>query len=203
MRYLPKKLRRKIFERDNFTCVYCGARSYEEPLEIDHVIPRCKGGTDNENNLVTSCRKCNRMKGKRLPNSAMWEKIAQALNVPVNELSGETEIVEKPTTSHSDTDVVQKVQQMLKHFAEDNFRSSVLGWADGFLIYNDGEQVIRLKDTPENKKIFHNIVYEMLESIARSAEAQEQSNIPPVNITQQNIGRDAKAEVRQIAEATA
>ncbi len=91
MRYLPKKLRRKIFERDNFTCVYCGARSYEEPLEIDHVIPRCKGGTDNENNLVTSCRRCNRLKGRRFPNHVMLEKAAEALNVTTAYLLRDTD----------------------------------------------------------------------------------------------------------------
>lgn len=141
--------------------------------------------------------------GIRSPDIRDMNKLAEALNTTVAYLSGETEIIEKPTMSHSEAEDAQKLQQMLKHSVEDNFRSSVLGWADGLLIYNDGEQVIRLKDTPENKKIFHNIVYEMLDNIARNAEAQEQPNIPPVNITQQNIGRDAKAEVRQIAEATA
>ena len=141
--------------------------------------------------------------GERSPRVEEIQKVAEELDTPVAYLSGETEIVEKPTTSYYDTEDAQRLQQMLKHSAEDNFRNSVLGWADGLLIYNDGEQVVRLKDTPENKKIFRNMVYEMLDSVARNAEAQEQTSIPPVNITQQNIGRDAKAEVHQVAEATA
>jgi HNH endonuclease len=35
---------------------YCGSHG---PLNIDHVVPRCKGGTHDEANLVTSCFKCN------------------------------------------------------------------------------------------------------------------------------------------------
>jgi 5-methylcytosine-specific restriction endonuclease McrA len=43
----------------------------EEPpreivLEIDHRVPKAAGGTDDESNLVTSCRDCNRGKGKTL-----------------------------------------------------------------------------------------------------------------------------------------
>jgi len=35
----------------------------EVSLEVDHRIPESKGGTDDESNLVTSCRDCNRGKG--------------------------------------------------------------------------------------------------------------------------------------------
>lgn len=52
----------KILLRDNFTCQYCGRSSPEVVLEIDHVIPRAKGGTEGYDNLVTACRDCN--KGK-------------------------------------------------------------------------------------------------------------------------------------------
>lgn len=55
--------RYKILERDAFRCVYCGATAEESRLEVDHVIPRSKGGTDNPHNLVTACFDCNR--GKR------------------------------------------------------------------------------------------------------------------------------------------
>ena len=33
-------------------------------LEVDHVVPRSEGGTDDESNLVTTCRDCNRGKGR-------------------------------------------------------------------------------------------------------------------------------------------
>ena len=52
------KLRSFIFSRSNDKCVYCGAKAEE----IDHVIPRSKGGTNSTYNLVASCRACNQMK---------------------------------------------------------------------------------------------------------------------------------------------
>ena len=33
-------------------------------LEVDHVLPVCEGGTNDIDNLVTSCKDCNRGKGK-------------------------------------------------------------------------------------------------------------------------------------------
>lgn len=54
------ELRQKAFERDNFTCQYCG--QVGGILEADHVVPFSRGGTDDIDNLKTACRKCNRQK---------------------------------------------------------------------------------------------------------------------------------------------
>jgi hypothetical protein len=43
-------------------CCYCGA---PEPLTIDHLIPRSRGGPDTGDNLVWACRACNSSKGAR------------------------------------------------------------------------------------------------------------------------------------------
>ena len=53
-----QKLRSFIFSRSNGKCVYCGAQAEE----IDHVIPRAKGGTNSVYNLAASCKACNQMK---------------------------------------------------------------------------------------------------------------------------------------------
>jgi len=53
-----QKLKSFIFNRFNNKCVYCGSKAEE----IDHVIPRAKGGTNSVYNLVASCRSCNEKK---------------------------------------------------------------------------------------------------------------------------------------------
>lgn len=53
-------LRSFVFERDNFTCTYCGERGGR--LECDHIIPVSRGGGSNLDNLTTSCFTCNRSK---------------------------------------------------------------------------------------------------------------------------------------------
>jgi len=59
--------RRAVFARDRHRCQYCGS---ERHLTVDHVVPRCKGGPDTWDNLVTSCAPCNRKKGDRPPHLA-------------------------------------------------------------------------------------------------------------------------------------
>ena len=51
----------KVYARDNFSCRYCGATGI--PLTVDHVILWEDGGPSIEENLVTSCKKCNRIRG--------------------------------------------------------------------------------------------------------------------------------------------
>jgi 5-methylcytosine-specific restriction endonuclease McrA len=54
--------RKNVFIRDNHTCQYCGTR---DNLNIDHVVPRSKGGKTNFANCVVSCINCNVKKGSK------------------------------------------------------------------------------------------------------------------------------------------
>lgn len=61
---ISKKLRFEVFKRDGFTCQYCGKKTPETVLEVDHIVSVSEGGQDDMTNLVTSCFDCNRGKGK-------------------------------------------------------------------------------------------------------------------------------------------
>lgn len=56
---MGKRLRFTILTRDGFRCRYCGATGGAVVLHVDHVVPVSRGGTNDEKNLVTSCRDCN------------------------------------------------------------------------------------------------------------------------------------------------
>lgn len=60
---LSPKLRAKILKRDRNTCMSCGARAPDVELEVDHIIPVSRGGSDDPSNLRTTCKECNRGKG--------------------------------------------------------------------------------------------------------------------------------------------
>lgn len=62
---ISKKDRFEIFKRDGFTCIYCGNVPPRVVLEVDHVIPVSKGGSNHIDNLVSSCMDCNRGKSNR------------------------------------------------------------------------------------------------------------------------------------------
>lgn len=62
---ISKKLRFEVFKRDKFTCQYCGKSAPNVILEVDHIKPVAKGGTNDIMNLITSCRDCNRGKSDK------------------------------------------------------------------------------------------------------------------------------------------
>lgn len=52
-------LRFRVLTRDLFTCRYCGATPPDVKLQVDHIVPRSRGGLDVATNLVTACAQCN------------------------------------------------------------------------------------------------------------------------------------------------
>jgi 5-methylcytosine-specific restriction endonuclease McrA len=70
----PKKevkfTRHNLFERDRNTCQYCGKVFDRRDLNLDHVIPRDRGGPTTWENIVCSCIPCNTRKANRTPAEA-------------------------------------------------------------------------------------------------------------------------------------
>jgi len=52
-----------VFERDNFTCAYCGfdGRTFDNwmQLSVDHILPKSSARDDSSENMVTACQSCN------------------------------------------------------------------------------------------------------------------------------------------------
>jgi hypothetical protein len=59
------KAKIRVMKRDRFRCTYCGIPGTDAELEIDHIIPVSKGGSNHLSNLTTACRKCNQSKGNK------------------------------------------------------------------------------------------------------------------------------------------
>ena len=57
------ELRQYLLEKWGRHCAYCGATGV--PLQIEHVLPRSRGGTDRASNLTLACEPCNTAKGSR------------------------------------------------------------------------------------------------------------------------------------------
>lgn len=66
VRLLGSQEKFKIAFRDEFTCQFCGDRPGNSGIEIDHLIPVSKSGSDNEENLIATCKKCNRGKSNEI-----------------------------------------------------------------------------------------------------------------------------------------
>lgn len=73
---MRKALRFEVLRRDNFTCVYCGAKAPDTTLHVDHVVPESLGGLDEATNLVTACEDCNQGKAGRTLTEDRVEQVA-------------------------------------------------------------------------------------------------------------------------------
>ena len=62
-------IREAVLERDSYCCQYCGTYA----THVDHIIPRCQGGSDDLDNLIAACEHCNCSKGGRTPGEAGME----------------------------------------------------------------------------------------------------------------------------------
>jgi len=56
-------LREYLLEKWQRQCAYCGAE--EVPLEVEHIVPRSRGGSNRVSNLTLACQPCNERKGKQ------------------------------------------------------------------------------------------------------------------------------------------
>lgn len=62
--------RHNVFARDLHRCAYCGKKKPVGELDLDHVLPKSRGGPHEWTNVVTSCRPCNLKKADKLPDEA-------------------------------------------------------------------------------------------------------------------------------------
>lgn len=78
--------RQAVLQRDQYTCVYCGAHPgatqrgrllNHRDFSVDHIMPISRGGKNTWGNTACACRVCNQRKGNRTPHEAgmklRWE----------------------------------------------------------------------------------------------------------------------------------
>lgn len=54
--------RKAVYEKFDGHCAYCGKTIQFKDMQVDHIKPKCNGGTDDMDNLFPSCRRCNHYK---------------------------------------------------------------------------------------------------------------------------------------------
>ncbi len=76
------KLREYLLEKWNRQCAYCGAK--DTRLAIEHMQPRCKGGSNSVTNLTLACHECNQNKGEKDVKTFLRGKLDVLLKVLAN-----------------------------------------------------------------------------------------------------------------------
>jgi len=86
---LKARLKREVYRRDNYKCVYCGCDMLSS-LELfhfrtmDHITPQSKGGTNDPSNLCCCCHTCNSIKSDFEATSV--EEVQEYLASKINEI---------------------------------------------------------------------------------------------------------------------
>ena len=87
-RRLPLRIqtlsRKNILTRDGHICQYCGEKFLSSELELEHVVPRARGGLSTWENLVAACRDCNGRKADRTPTEAGMKLLRQPRRVTIH-----------------------------------------------------------------------------------------------------------------------
>lgn len=89
----PIPSRNNIFTRDQHRCMYCGSKGGKIVLELEHIIPKSRGGPSSWENMVCSCHACNQKKRDMTPEEAGMKLIHRPL----------------PATVHTSRFVIQKL----------------------------------------------------------------------------------------------
>lgn len=59
---MKKAQRIVVHEKYGGRCAYCGKVIAHKDMQVDHVLPKCRGGSDDTDNLMPACRRCNHYK---------------------------------------------------------------------------------------------------------------------------------------------
>jgi len=79
-RFQRRLTRFEVFNRDKYTCQYCG--KYSRELTLDHIFPRYRGGKHDWENVVACCIPCNRNKAGQTPKEAGMKLLRNPLPPP-------------------------------------------------------------------------------------------------------------------------
>tara|TARA_Y100001973_G_C5129214_1_gene296801 strand:+ start:184 stop:930 length:747 start_codon:yes stop_codon:yes gene_type:complete len=130
---ISKKVRFEVFKRDSFTCQYCGAKSPDVILHVDHINPVSKGGDNEIINLVTSCEACNSGKSDRLLNDSTSIEVQRAQLEELNKRREQLEMMLawRDSLKGLDDETVDAVVERIE------------GPMAGFIVNEHGKQSVR------------------------------------------------------------
>jgi len=79
--YISGTLRYEVLKKAQFHCELCGISADVRALEVDHIVPRNVGGSDDPSNLQALCYSCNSMKRDR--DETDFRKVRESFNLRV------------------------------------------------------------------------------------------------------------------------
>lgn len=151
---LSKKIRFDIFKRDGFRCSYCGTSPSETVLlEVDHIHPVAEGGTNDIDNLITSCQDCNRGKGAILLSvvpQSLQEKAAE-IQERESQIAAYYQVL-SAKKERKDKEIWDIAEIFMKRFCDDGISRANFSSIRNFLTHLDFYEVVEAMEIACDKK---------------------------------------------------
>ena len=129
----------------NHKCAYCGGLSGDNVLQVEHIHPQSKGGTDKVSNLTISCRVCNEAKGSLTLDQ--WSRVLH---------SSPSEISEKRLKSIPTTKKQSKLKKGFQYSAlTQSYKNYLLSELRKDFVKDIGEACVLLEVTFGAKTKYH------------------------------------------------
>jgi 5-methylcytosine-specific restriction endonuclease McrA len=77
------EMREYLLEKWHRTCAYCGAK--DVPLEVEHIVPKARGGSNRASNLTLACEPCNQKKGNQTATEFGYPQIQAQAKQPLKD----------------------------------------------------------------------------------------------------------------------
>jgi len=77
------EVREYLLEKFNRKCVYCGVENV--PLQVEHIVPRARGGSNRVSNLTLACEPCNKKKGNQTAKEFGYPKVQSLAKKPLKD----------------------------------------------------------------------------------------------------------------------
>jgi hypothetical protein len=79
------EVREYLLEKWQRRCAYCGNK--DVPLQIEHIVPKSRGGSDRASNLTLACEPCNVRKGRQTAEEFGYPKIQARARAPLKDVA--------------------------------------------------------------------------------------------------------------------
>lgn len=79
------EVREYLLEKWGRKCAYCGRN--DVPLELEHIVPKSRGGTDRVSNLTLACHDCNQKKGNLTAEEFGYSEVQKKAKVPLKDVA--------------------------------------------------------------------------------------------------------------------
>lgn len=105
-------IREAILEHWGRECAYCGEKHL--PLEIEHIKPKSKGGSDRFSNLTLSCHDCNQAKGNKLIEVFLFDKPNILAKIKSTQKSALSDAAAVNSTRHAIFEMAKQFELLVK-----------------------------------------------------------------------------------------